>query len=458
MDADSSPRTPGIRQRGTVRVRITMAAVTVVGVTLVVASVAMVVLLHRTLVGDVREAATIRGEGIAELMEVEKDEAVLNGHPDEEFVQILRADGSVADSSDNLHGEPAVVVLRGDESRQIDSVPFESNTFLAVGITGIRQGQPVTIVVGRSLEPVEEAVRDVSSLLVFGIPLLLVLVAFGAWWMVGRALAPVEAIRSEVETITAQQLHRRVPDPPGSDEIARLAATMNGMLARLELERARERQFVSDASHELRSPIASIRQYAEVAVAHPDASDLGELAEVVLEEIAVLQRLVDDMMLLTRIDEGTLRLHHEAVDLDDLLLREASRLRGARPDLEVDLTGVGAARTRGDAVALDRLVRNLTGNAARHARHAIALALREDDGHIVLTVDDDGAGIAPADRPRVFDRFVRLDEARDRDSGGTGLGLAIVREVAAAHDATIDISDAPLGGARFEIRFAGDAG
>ena len=259
MDADTPPRTPGIRQRGTVRVRITFAAVTVVGVTLVVASVAMAMLLHRTLVGDVQEAATMRGEGIAEVMETDDDEPVLNGHPDEEFVQVLRADGSVVDSSDNVACEPAVVVLRGDESSQIDSVPFVSDTFLVVGVPGILGGQPVTIVVGSTLEPVEEAVRDVTGLLVFGIPLLLVLVGFGAWWMVGRALAPVEAIRSEVETITSQQLHRRVPDPSGSDEIARLAATMNGMLARLELERARERQFVSDASHELRSPIASIR-------------------------------------------------------------------------------------------------------------------------------------------------------------------------------------------------------
>jgi signal transduction histidine kinase len=458
MDVEPPPRGPGFGQRGTVRVRITVAAVTVVGVTLVLASAAMVVLLHRTLVGDVREAATLRGEGIAELMETDEDEVLLNGHPDEEFVQVLRADGSVVDSSDNLHGEPAVVVLRGDESREIDWVPFESNTFLAVGTTGLSHGEPVTIVVGRALEPVEEAVRDVSALLVFGIPLLLVLVGVGAWWMVGRALAPVESIRSEVETITAQQLHRRVPDPPGSDEIARLAATMNSMLARLELERARERQFVSDASHELRSPIASIRQYAEVAVAHPEASDLGELAEVVLEEIVVLQRLVEDLMLLTRIDEGTLRLRHQAVDLDDIVLREGARLRSARPDLEVDLSGAGAARTRGDTVALDRLVRNLTDNAARHARHAVALAVHEDGDHVVLTVDDDGAGIEPPDRPRVFERFVRLDEARDRDSGGTGLGLAIVREVAAAHNATIVVAEAPLGGARFEVRFLADAG
>jgi signal transduction histidine kinase len=455
MTPDDAPRTPGFRERGTVRLRMTVAAVTVVGVTLAFAAFAMVVLLHQTLNGDVREAAGIRGEGLAEVMETGEDEVVLNGHPDEEFVQVLDAEGHVVDSSDNLRGDPALVKLRGGESRQIDNVPFEDNTFLAVGTAAeTPQGQRLTVVVGRTLEPVAEATRDVIGLLVVGIPLLLVVVGFGAWRMVGRALAPVEAIRSEVETITTQQLHRRVPDPPGTDEIARLAATMNSMLTRLELEQARERRFLSDASHELRSPIASIRQHAEVAMAHPETSELGELAEVVLEEIAVLQRLVEDLMLLTRMDEGTLRLSHEAVDLDDIVLREAARLRGARPDLDVDVSGVGAARTRGDAAALDRLVRNLTENAARHAHHALALGVVEQDGHVLLTVDDDGEGIAPSDRARVFDRFVRLDEARDRDSGGTGLGLAIVREVASAHGATIGVSDGPLGGARFEVRFA----
>jgi signal transduction histidine kinase len=443
-------------RRGTVRVRITVAAVTVVGVTLVVSAFAMVLLLHRTLVGDVREAATSRGEGIAELIEAGDDETGLNGHPDEEFVQVLDVAGNVVDASDNMLDEPPVVVLRGGESRQVDAVPFERGTFMVVGVPSVDHDRPVTVVVGRTLESVNEAIRDVIGLLVFGIPLLLVLVGFGAWWMVGRALAPVEAIRSEVETITAQQLHRRVPDPPGHDEIARLAATMNGMLARLELERARERQFVSDASHELRSPIASIRQHAEVAVAHPDTTELGELSEVVLEEIDVLQHLVDDLMLLTRIDEGTLRLRRDQVDLDDIVLREAARLRGSRPDLQIDLDGTEATRTRGDPAALDRMIRNLVDNAARHAHHAIALGVVERDGHASVTVDDDGAGIPPADRARVFDRFVRLDEARDRDSGGTGLGLAIVREVAAAHGASVRISEAPLGGARFEVRFGAD--
>jgi signal transduction histidine kinase len=446
-----------MRQRGTVRVRITVAAVVVVGVTLVAAGAAMLALLHQTLVNDVREAAAIRGEGIAEVVEAERDDAPLNGHPDEEFVQILDSAGAVIAASDNLRGDPPVAEIRGEGSVQLDAVPFAERSFLAVGVAGVDgHGRPLTIVVGRSLEPVSEALREVTVLLVFALPLLLVLVGFGAWWAVGRALAPVEAIRSEVEVISTQQLHRRVPDAPGSDEIARLARTMNTMLARLELEHARERQFVSDASHELRSPIASIRQHAEVAVTHPETTELDEFAAGVLDQISVLQGLVDDLMLLTRIDEGTLRLRREQLDLDDLVLREAARARATNPELRVDISHVGAGRTRGDATTLDRLIRNLSDNAARHARTTVAIGLTETDGRVVLTVEDDGEGIAPTERSRVFDRFVRLDEARDRDSGGSGLGLSIVREIATAHGGDVRVTDGELGGARFEVTLPAD--
>src|SRR5512143_602995 len=200
MDPET-PRRARRGERGTVRVRITVAAVLVVGITLVIAAAALLVLLHQTLNGDVSEAATVRGEGIAEVMQTEPDDAPLNGHPDEEFVQVLDAQGTVIASSDNLHGEGTVVVLRGGDTAEVDSVPFAVTRFLAVGVPGVyKGGLPVTIVVGRSLEQVSEAIREVAVLLVFGLPLLLVLVGFGAWWTVGRALAPVEAIRSEVET------------------------------------------------------------------------------------------------------------------------------------------------------------------------------------------------------------------------------------------------------------------
>jgi signal transduction histidine kinase len=304
---------------------------------------------------------------------------------------------------------------------------------------------------------VTESSRAVVGLLAPGVPLLLVVMGLVTWRVVGRALAPVEAIRTEVESISTKELHRRVPDPPGKDEIARLATTMNRMLGRLEKGQQRQRRFVSDASHELRSPVATIRQHAEVALTHPAGTSIEELAAVVLEEDVRLQGLVEDLLLLTKIDEGTLRLRIESVDLDDLLFEEAERLRGTT-DLRVDIGGVSAGRVSGDRGQLDKLIRNLTDNAARHSRNMVALQLGERDGEVVLTVDDDGEGIPPSERGRIFERFVRLEEARDRDSGGSGLGLAIVAEIAGAHGATVAALNSPLGGARFEVRFPSPAG
>ena len=229
---------------------------------------------------------------------------------------------------------------------------------------------------------------------------------------------------------------------------------MNRMLARLESGRLRERRFVSDASHELRSPVTTIRQHAEVALSHPEQTSTGDLAEVVLDEDARLQRLVEDLLLLTRIDEGTLELPVQPVDLDDLMFEEAARLRGAT-ELKIDVGAVSAGRVRGDREKLGRLIRNLTDNAVRHARTTIVLSLAERNGEVVLGVDDDGAGIDVAEREHIFDRFVRLDEARDRDSGGSGLGLAIVREVAAFHGGSVTMTGSGLGGTSFEVRFPG---
>jgi signal transduction histidine kinase len=226
---------------------------------------------------------------------------------------------------------------------------------------------------------------------------------------------------------------------------------MNSMLERLERGQARQRRFVADASHELRSPVASIRQHAEVAQAHPERTTVGALAETVAAENLRVERLVDDLLLLTRADEHTLQLQQRPVDFDDLVFEEAQRLRDATA-LRVDTTRVSAGRVSGDRAALWRALRNLGDNAVRHATSQVAFALSEQDGAVVLDVDDDGPGIAAPDRQRVFERFVRLDDARDRDAGGSGLGLAIVAEVVGAHRGTITVGNSGLGGARFEVR------
>jgi signal transduction histidine kinase len=443
-----------------VRVRTTALAVVVVGVALLIGSVLMVSLLRRSLTDDVRTAALVRAATVADFLRSSPPgEPIPIGDQEEEFAQALDSQGGVVASSANLSGRSPVVRLAPGETRRLDPGPVdEGEPFLVVATSAIGSSGPVTVIVGMTLETVTESTVATAGLLAGGIPLLLLVVGVVTWLVVGRALAPVESIRSEVEAISSRELHRRVPERAGKDEISRLARTMNRMLGRLEEGQARQRRFVSDASHELRSPVATIREHAEIAMAHPDRIGIEELAEVVLEEDLRLQRLVEDLLLLTRADEGTLSSRTEHVDLDDLVLAEASRLNGSASDLRVDPSDVSGGRVEGDRAQLERLVRNLLENAGRHARRAVALSLCQADGEVVLTVDDDGTGVAPEERDRIFERFVRLEEARDRDSGGSGLGLAIVREIALAHGATVVVSESPLGGARFEIRFPAQRG
>ena len=441
------------RRTGSIRVRTTAAAVLVVGVSLFIAAVALVVLLKRSLREHVQTSAHIRAEAIADELDLGATLAVTAvGDEDEEFVQVVDSGGSVVLASPNVSGGRPIVLLEPGQAQAVEPVPFETGPFMVVAASSDGPRGQLTVMVGRSLEGVTEAGGAVTAILAVAVPLLLLVVGAVTWRVVGRALAPVDAIRAEVEAISNRELYRRVPDPPGKDEIGRLARTMNRMLTRLEEGRVRERRFVSDASHELRSPVATIRQHAEVALSHPDGTTLSELADVVLEEDVRLQRIVEDLLLLTRIDEGTLTLRTDPVDLDDLMFEEATRLRGST-NLKIDVGGVSAGRVSGDREKLERLLRNLTENAARHARSTIALSLRETDGEVVLTVDDDGQGIGDKHRWRIFDRFVRLEESRDRDSGGSGLGLAIVREIAGFHRGTVTVLDSSLGGARFEVRF-----
>jgi signal transduction histidine kinase len=332
-------------------------------------------------------------------------------------------------------------------------VPFEDDPFLAVATEDRQQNH--TIVVGRTLDDVAESTEVVGGLLLVGIPLLLLVVGAVTWRVVGRALAPVESIRTEADAISTTELHRRIPSGGGRDEITRLAATLNRMLERLEAGHVRQQRFVSDASHELRSPVASIRQHAEVALSHPDDTSTRDLASVVLAEDLRLQRLVEDLLLLARTDEQLVDERRAPVDLDDIVFEEISRHRNDGGPT-IDASRVSAGRVSGDSRSLARLTDNLIDNAIRHARANVAVTLRQENDRVVLRVDDDGGGIPPHERARVWERFVRLQQARDRDSGGSGLGLAIVAEVTAAHGGAATVVDSPLGGARFEISFPAD--
>jgi signal transduction histidine kinase len=446
----------GLARLGTVRVRTTVAAVLVAGLAMAVGGLALVAVLRASLTRELRTAARLRGQDVADLLVADAagPGPLTVNEADELLIQVLDERGRVVVASPNVEGMAPLARLRPGQSAEVElpeAAPVEADgRFLAVAVGADTALGRRTVLVARSTEAVTETTAAVGGLLAVGLPLLLAVVAATTWVVVGRALAPVEAIRAEVDAISAAALHRRVEVPPADDEIGRLARTMNRMLARLEQAQARQRRLVSDASHELRSPVAAIRQHAEVALAHPDRTTAAELAATVLAEDLRLQRLAEDLLLLTRADEHTLALRRRPVDLDDLVFEEARRLRAAT-GLRVDTAAVSAGRVEGDAAGLRRVLRNLGDNAARHAAGRLAFSLAERDGLVLLGVEDDGPGIPEADRERVFERFVRLDDARARDDGGSGLGLAIVAELARAHGGTVTVAPSLLGGARVEV-------
>jgi signal transduction histidine kinase len=437
-----------IERLATIRAITTAVATTVVAIALVIGAAGLIAALRRTMVDEVAEAAWAQARDVARELEVGRPPILEVAGADEQLIQVMTPAGAVVASSLNMAGRPAVVRLAPGQSAQTIT-PLDDDEFVAVAEGAQTPNGPRVVLVARALVDVLDTTTVITRLLIIGLPLVVAVVALTTWFAVGRVLAPVEAIRREVDGISAAQLHRRVPQPKRDDEIGKLAATMNRMLERLESARNSQRRFVSDASHELRSPITTIRQHSEVALAHPDRVTAAELAEVVLAEQQRIQRLVEDLLLLARADENV-PLAREAVDLDDLAFEEGHRLRSTTSK-RVDTSGVSAARVQGDADALRRMFRNVGENAARHASSRVHITLVERGNEVVITVDDDGPGIPESERARVLQRFVRLDEARSRDEGGSGLGLSIVDEVVRGHGGSMSIGRSPLGGARITV-------
>ncbi|MBQ1117931.1 ATP-binding protein [Streptomyces anulatus] len=308
-------------------------------------------------------------------------------------------------------------------------------------------GVTLTVYAGAPLAAEQEAVNTVRGAMLTGLPLLLVVVAGVTWLVTRRALRPVEGIRREMAAITASEdLARRVPEPGSRDEVAALARTTNETLTVLEASVERQRRFVADASHELRSPIASLRTQLEVAEAHPELLDLpGAVADTVR-----LQVLAADLLLLARLDAGE-KPGSATVELGALVREEVSQRTGDRIAVSVEVPQGGAFEVNGSRGQLSRVIGNLLDNAQRHAEGSVAVSVAADGRGVRVEVRDDGAGVPEDERERIFERFVRLDDARSRDDGGAGLGLAIARDVAARHGGTLTVDRAAEGGAAFRL-------
>ncbi len=423
----------------------------VVLVVLAAAAFAVVRAQERTLLENQKEAL---GRAAADLLAVtDEGEAggVLAGFGDDDAAYLVLDDqGNVMAASANAGDGAALARLApvsGSVTRQVESLPFDGARFLVRAEVVDRPGGRRTVVVAATLDDIEEATVALRNAFTVVVPVLTMALAALLWVVVGRSLRPVEAIRAEVEDIGGHGLDRRVPVPPGDDEVARLARTMNGMLERIEKASDRQRRFVADAAHELRTPLTRMRTELEVDLAHPGSADSVATEASVLAEVEGLQRLVVDLLDLARSDAA---IAPQSVALDRLVV---DVVEAARPDATTAIeTMVDPVTVKGDAPALRRLVGNLLENAVRHGSDCVVLTLRAEHEFAELAVTDDGPGIPPAEAERVFERFTRLDPARARDDGGAGLGLAIARAVAEAHGGSIAVDVEHVGGARLVAR------
>ncbi|MFF5980297.1 sensor histidine kinase [Streptomyces olindensis] len=464
---------------GSVRARATLAATLVVAVALVAAGAAVLLSLRSNLMGEAGTQAERSARAVASELAAGTPYDKLSGlDGDVGPVQVLDEDKRLVAVSEDLQrisgtdsakvkAQPPAAAPRGDDDDDSDdtgdsgkalepgeisgesvfrngSATVDGDTedyrFAAVEVETHDRGH-LKVFAGAPLAAEHGAVRSALTVMLIGFPLLLGVVAGVTWLVTRRALRPVEGIRREMAAITqSEDLARRVPEPDTHDEIARLASTTNETLAALETSVERQRRFVADASHELRSPIASLRTQLEVAAAHPELLDL----DGAVEDTVRLQRLAADLLLLARLDAGE-RPNDAKVDLAGLAREEAE----GRTGVTVDAEPVEVAGSRGQ---LGRVLANLLDNAQRHARTAVTVSVRRDGDRAVVGVADDGDGVPEGDRERIFERFVRLDAARSRDDGGAGLGLAIARDVAVRHGGTLTAGQGPAGGALFELR------
>jgi signal transduction histidine kinase len=335
-------------------------------------------------------------------------------------------------------------IARTGQVVQTAGGPFGIAAPLWVAAAPATGGQVVVAAV--SSAPVSDSLSAVTRAVVFGAPALFLLLATATWLVAGAALRPIEKLRRGAQEISDTAVAAALPVPESRDEVHSLAVTLNGMLARLAASQQRQRALVSDAAHELRSPIASIRTQLEVAVDHPEAVQWQHTAAGVLADTLRLARLAENLLALARLDEQSGRRDGQRVDLGELA--EAVCARYAEARVRVKAQPFGKIIVVGDYGGLDRMLGNLVDNAVRYAGSAVTVTARADGAWALLAVADDGPGIPAAAAERVFDRFTRLDDARSREGaedGGAGLGLAIVRATAAAHGGTTWLEDAAPG-------------
>ena len=429
-----------------IRARLTLFFVVSIAVVLAFTGVALVSLVHRSLVnGATNQVSEVMAEVQARLATtaLPAGRSLVLPMVGDVVVQVTDPAGrEVWAASSAIAGEPVLARATADNAATtgLAAVTIPRPASAAVlAVLSQATVQAITTSRGPALifgfvdgASITHSVGDLLASVGVSFPLLLVVAGALIWFGLGLALAPVESIRRRVERIAARDLSERVPVTGGDDEIARLARTVNEMLDRLESANRFQQEFVSNVSHELRSPLTTLLATVERATRLSDHADWSGVAETITREGRRLDALIDDLFWLSRNDEGQIELRRVDVDLDDLLFEEAQRIR-AMSELVVDTSTVTPVRVTGDPATLKRMIRNVVDNAARYAATTLSFESRYDGEAAVVRICDDGEGVDVAASRSLFRRFVRSDPARARTSGGTGLGLAIVADIAARH-------------------------
>ncbi|GIG35183.1 ATP-binding protein [Cellulomonas pakistanensis] len=442
------------------RARLTVLTAGLLCLALVVGAVVLSTVLSRGRVAALDEVVRDRAATVAALVAGDQVPEALPVAEPGEIAQVIDADGRVVASSTTASRTlpvlppGALADLRAQAVRSgspvvagTDASAYDPAARVAVAVPGGAAPDGEVVVATVPVGEVEGLLRALRLALAGVVPVVTALFAAAIWVALGRALRPVERLRSAAAQVARAGGPGSLPDPGTDDEIGALARTLNEMLDRLEVAAGRQRAFVADAAHELRTPLAALRAQLEVAATHPAAYAPGELVAGLGDQVRRMQALVDDLLLLARL--GSRPVPDAEVDLAEVA-RSATALAvaGTPGDVAVEVTGAG--RARGDAAALGRVVRNLVENAVGHA--AVAVRVEVAEGRVAVV--DDGPGVPEDDRERAFERFVRLDAARARPGGGSGLGLAIAREVAREHGGDVVLGARADGapGLRVELR------
>jgi len=439
-------RPAGWWRRRSLRARLTLTTSAGLAVALALAAVLLASAVRSALINGLDVSARQGAVEVATLLDQGRLPSPVPVPPDTVTVQVLDARGQIVNVSPGedrlvpmLPPAQARAAARTGQARMLAGPPLGmAGPLLRVVAVPASGGHVVIAAV--SFAQVHESLATLARALFIGTPLLFALLALAIWLVTGYTLRPIAALRRGAAEVTGTGLPRALPVPPARDEVRLLAVTLNDMLSRLAEAQQRQRDLVSDTAHELRSPIASIRAQLEVAIDHPDGLDWAETARDVHADTLRLARLAEDLLLLARLDGQPLR--RTVVDLCDLCSSVAAGYAAARVPVRAS-AAVAPCPVAGDPDALRRLLVNLLDNAVRHAASEVCVSVGAEAGWAVLTVVDDGPGIPVSERERVFGRFTRLDNARDRSGEeGAGLGLAIVRSTAEAHGGSVALGDA----------------